>query len=125
MERHAVAGIALKDRPHTACRALEDALILADINAACEDLHLAHYWSRPRTPKDNAVNKRFNRTIQDEFLALGTMTADTVAFNRRLTEWLVGYNFGRPHQALNYMPPISFTFKYHKVLPMYPSSTRA
>lgn len=73
-------------------------------------------------PKDNAVNERFNRTLQDEFLALGNMRADTIAFNQRLTEWLIEYNFRRPHQALNYMPPISFSFKYHKVLPMYPSS---
>jgi transposase InsO family protein len=52
------------------------------------------------------------------------MTADTIIFNRNLTEWLVEYNFHRPHQALGYLPPIHFPFKYHKVLPMYPSSTR-
>jgi transposase InsO family protein len=90
---------------------------------ACQRLGLEHYWSRVKTPKDNAVNERFNRTPQDEFLSLGNMTADTVEFNRRLTEWLIEYNFHRPHQALNYLPPINFTFKYHKVLPMYPSST--
>ena len=27
------------------------------------------------------------------------------------------------YTVLGYLPPISFTFKYHKVLPMYPSST--
>ena len=90
---------------------------------ACEALNLEHYWSRVRTPKDNAVNERFNRTLQDEFLALGNMTTDPIAFNHRLTEWLIEYNFRRPHQALGYMPPINFSFKYHKVLPMYPSST--
>jgi transposase InsO family protein len=90
---------------------------------ACAALHLQHYWSRARTPKDNAVNERFNRTLQDEFLSMGNMLTDTREFNRRLTEWLVEYNFRRPHQALNYLPPISFIFKYHKVLPMYPSST--
>ncbi len=90
---------------------------------ACANLRLEHYWSRAKTPKDNAVNERFNRTLQDEFLGMGNMLTDTVEFNRRLTEWLVEYNFRRPHQALNYLPPISFVFKYHKVLPMYPSST--
>ncbi len=90
---------------------------------ACQDLGLEHYWSRIKTPTDNAVNERFNRTLQDEFISLGNMTADTLVFNRNLTEWLIEYNFRRPHQALNYLPPISFTFKYHKVLPMYPSST--
>ena len=90
---------------------------------ACEELGLEHYWSRVKTPKDNAVNERFNRTLQDEFLSLGNMTADTVEFNKRLTEWLIEYNFRRPHQALRYMPPMNFIWKYHKVLPMYPSHT--
>jgi transposase InsO family protein len=76
-----------------------------------------------KTPKDNAVCERFNRTLEDEFISLGGMTADTTIFNRRLTDWLVEYNFSRPHQALGYLPPINFSFKYHKVLPMYPSST--
>jgi putative transposase len=92
---------------------------------ACNALNLPHYWSRVKTPKDNAVNERFNRTLQDEFLSLGHMTADQTLFNRNLTEWLIEYNFRRPHQALGYLPPINFTFKYHKVLPMYPSSTKA
>jgi transposase InsO family protein len=92
---------------------------------ACTELGMTHYWSRVKTPKDNAVNERFNRTVQDEFISLGNMTADTAVFNQRLTEWLIEYNFRRPHQTLGYLPPISFTFKYHKVLPMYPSSTEA
>jgi IS30 family transposase len=29
--------------------------------AACQQLSLEHYWSRIKTPKDNAVNERFNR----------------------------------------------------------------
>lgn len=90
---------------------------------ACQALNLEHYWSRIKTPKDNAVNERFNRTLQDEFISLGNMTEDTLQFNRSLTEWLVEYNFRRPHQALGYLPPINFSFKYHKVLPMYPSHT--
>jgi len=34
---------------------------------ACEKQELKRYYSRPRTPKDNPVNERFNRTLQDEF----------------------------------------------------------
>jgi transposase InsO family protein len=90
---------------------------------ACALLHLEHYWSRAKTPKDNAVNERFNRTLQDEFIAFGNAITDCDTFNHNLTEWLVEYNFRRPHQTLGYLPPIKFTFKYHKVLPMYPSTT--
>jgi len=91
---------------------------------ACQQHNISRYYSRIKTPKDNAVNERFNRTLKEEFIQLGNMTDDTVLFNRRLTEWLIEYNFKRPHQALDYMSPINFSYKYHKVLPMYPSSTR-
>jgi transposase InsO family protein/transposase-like protein len=89
----------------------------------CEKLKLDHYHSRVKTPKDNPDNERFNRTLQEEFIVMGNMTDDVELFNQRLTEWLIHYNFQRPHQTLDYMPPINFSFKYHKVLPMYPSST--
>lgn len=89
----------------------------------CAKLKLPHYHSRVKTPKDNPDNERFNRTLQEEFINLGNMTDDTEMFNRKLTEWLIHYNFQRPHQTLDYMPPINFTFKYHHVLPMYPSNT--
>jgi len=90
---------------------------------ACNQLDIQHYFSRKRTPKDNAVCERFNKTLQEEFIQLGNMTDNIKYFNQDLTEWLIHYNFERPHQALDYMPPINFTYKYHKVLPMYPSST--
>ena len=90
---------------------------------AAQTLKLDHYHSRPRTPKDNAFDERFNRTLQDEFIALGHLSNDCVFFNKNLTEWLIEYNFHRPHQSLGYETPIEFHFKHHKVLPMYPSST--
>jgi transposase InsO family protein len=89
----------------------------------CEKLKLPHYHSRVKTPKDNPDNERFNRTVQEEFIDMGNMTNDVKLFNQKLTEWLIHYNFQRPHQTLDYMPPINFTYKYHNVLPMYPSST--
>lgn len=91
---------------------------------SCAKLGIPQYHSRIKTPKDNAVNERFNRTLQEEFVQMGNMTTDTVEFNRRLTEWLVEYNFRRPHQTLGYMSPINFIYKHHHLLPMYPSSTR-
>lgn len=91
---------------------------------ACSQLDIPHYFSRNHTPKDNAVCERFNKTLKEEFIQLGNMSDDTGYFNKNLTEWLIHYNFQRPHQTLSYMSPINFTYKYHKVLPMYPSSTK-
>ena len=34
------------------------------------------------------------------------MTTDIKIFNRNLTEWLIEYNFRRPHQTLDYKPPM-------------------
>lgn len=89
---------------------------------ACDKLELKHYWSRPRTPKDNAVNERFNQTLQHEFVNFGNFTTDVDEFNKKLTEWLIEYNFRRPHESLAYATPISF-HNTMQVLPMYPSST--
>jgi len=92
---------------------------------ACKELNIQQYYSRVRTPKDNAVCERFNRTLNEEFIQLGNMTTDINIFNQKLTEWLVEYNFERPHQSLDYLTPIEFTQKYTKVLPMWSSSTRS
>jgi putative transposase len=95
----------------------------AEFEAACKKLDVAHYWSRVKTPKDNAANERFNRTLSEEFIAMGNMTPDTEEFNHRLTEWLIEYNFYRPHQALDYSTPINFIYSHERLLPMYPSNT--
>ena len=87
--------------------------------AACLKLDIDQYYSRVHTPKDNPNNERFNRTLQDEFMAMKGFNPDPLIFNRDLTEWLIEYNFNRPHQALDYQTPMEFS----KVLPMYPSCT--
>jgi len=106
---------------------------------ACDELKISQYWSRNHTPKDNPVCERFNRTLKEEFLQLGNFTTDTVHFNKALTEWLIEYNFVRPHQALDYETPWGMYQSIPKVkpkkkvvispfqgqvLPMYPSSTK-
>ena len=86
---------------------------------ACQKLQIQQYYSRVRTPKDNPNSERFNRTLQEEFIQLGNFHSDPKVFNRKLTEWLIEYNFRRPHTALDYRTPIEFS----KKLPMYSSCT--
>jgi putative transposase len=85
----------------------------------CRRLKIEQYYSRVRTPKDNAENERFNRTLREEFLQLGGYHSDPVRCNRKLTEWLIHYNFERPHQTLDYQTPMHAA----NVLPMYSSIT--
>lgn len=93
-------------------------------NLACQKTGVPRYYNRPRTPKDNPVNERFNRTLKDEFINLGNLTTNVIQFNQKLTDWLIEYNFHRPHQSLNYETPINFN-NSTKVLTMYSSHTIA
>ena len=86
---------------------------------ACESLKIEQYYSRVRTPKDNPNNERFNGTLRREFINMGNMRFDIDEFNKNLTEWLIEYNFQRPHTSLDYKTPA----EYSKVLPMYSSCT--
>jgi len=90
---------------------------------ACQKAQIPQYHSRVKTPKDNAVNERFNRTLKEEFIHQGNMTLDAERFNRNLTEWLIEYNFRRPHASLGYVSPINLIYKHHRLLPMTPSDT--
>jgi len=83
---------------------------------ACDDLKIEHYFSRVRTPEDNCFDERFNRTLKEEFIALGNFTDSPEEFNPDLTEWLIEYNFNRPHQSLGYLSPIEYLTKYQKEL---------
>ena len=69
-------------------------------------LNLTHYWSSPRTPKDNPSNERFNRTLQEEFIAFGNYTNNVSGFNEILTQWLIEYNSIRPHETLGDKTPL-------------------
>jgi len=95
---------------------------------ACNRLKILHVYSRVNTPKDNPVCERFNRTIQEEFMEVDEYfeslltESDLVEANQRLTEWLIFYNFIRPHQTLDYMSPFEYyqlQVKKQKLLPMY------
>lgn len=95
---------------------------------ATKSFKIKRYFSRVRTPKDNPEIERFNKTLKYEWLYDGNLNMNCNNFNRRLTDWLVEYNFNRPHQTLDYLTPMEYIeneyTKKSKVLPMYPASTR-
>ncbi len=55
----------------------------------------------------NVVDERFNRTIQEEFVAHheDILVSYLARFNDVLFEYLGRYNFRRPHQSLAYKTP--------------------
>ena len=101
---------------------------LGEFTQALADLNLTRWFSRVKTPKDNCYVERFNKTLEYEWMYDGNFTPDIKQFNQALTEWLIEYNFRRPHQALNYVVPFEFYMKsmhtyLPDLLPMYPAST--
>jgi transposase InsO family protein len=91
---------------------------------AAKELNITLAYARPNTPKDKPQIERFNRTIQEEFIAMGNSYLPTDEFNRRLIAWIIDYNFHRPHQSLRYLAPLEWVVRYYpKALPMYPVHT--
>lgn len=99
----------------------------AEFEEALNQLAILHWFSRNRTPKDNAEIERFNQTLQTEWLNDGNFTPNINEFNTNITEWLIEYNFERPHEALDYLTPFEYLENTltlnEKVLPMYSSWT--
>jgi transposase InsO family protein len=73
-------------------------------------LHLIHYHTYPRTPKQNPNLERFNRTIQEEFIDFHAgELINAQLFNRKLIDWLIWYNTERVHWAFkNKLSPVQF-----------------
>lgn len=96
-----------------------------EFQAACHLLTIPQWYSRPHTPQDNSVLERFNRTIQEEFIQeTDTDPLFVDDFNQALTDWLIEYNFKRPHKTLDYKTPIEYLDVYYqKMSPMYSSPT--
>jgi len=100
-----------------------------EFERASAGLGIQRYFSRVKTPKDNSEVERFNQTLEYEWLYNSNLSLDPDELNCRLTEWLIEYNFNRPHQSLAYLTPIGYIEKElakirSPVLPMWSASTR-
>jgi len=99
-----------------------------EFERATTKLSIQRYFSRVRTPKDNPEIERFNQTLEYEWLYNFNLSVDPEELNPRLTEWLIEYNFNRPHQSLAYLAPVEYIEKelakiHSPVLPMWSAST--
>ena len=99
-----------------------------EFERAAAKLGIQRYFSRVKTPKDNPEIERFNETLEYEWLYDSNLSLEPEEFNPRLTEWLIEYNFNRPHQSLAYLTPMEYIenelAKIHSlVLPMWSAST--
>ena len=79
-----------------------------EFERAVARLGIQRYSSRVKTPKDNPEIERFNGTLEYEWLYDSNLSLDPEELNPWLTEWLIEYNFNRPHQSLAYLTPIQY-----------------
>lgn len=88
-------------------------------------LHKIHWHTYPRTPKMNAHDERFNRTIQEEYVDYHEYELrDTALFNQGLMKQMLWHNTERPHWSLNFQTPVSFiTSNFPKECEMYLTDT--
>ena len=99
-----------------------------EFERATAKLGIQRYFSRVRTPKDNPEIERFNQTLEYEWLYNSNLSLYPEELNPRLTDWLIEYNFNRPHQSLAYLTPVEYIEKelakiHSSVLPMWSAST--
>ena len=83
---------------------------LAYFQKACEDEKITHFFNRPRTPKDNPVAERFNKSLQQGFYWRCDLTQPLHLINEALADWLIEFNTLRPHESLSMRPPAAVYF---------------
>lgn len=79
-----------------------------EFDAACGAAGIAHFYSYPHSPKQNAYVERAIRTEIDEFYLSAEVPAGLEEHNALLAAWDRVYNEVRPHQALGYMTPAAY-----------------
>lgn len=90
---------------------------------AAKILGIELYYARPYQPKDKPLIERFNGILKQEYINLGNFITDVEEFNRHLVDWLIFYNFKRPHHALGLKRPIEYVNMKTNVLPTWSPKT--
>ena len=92
--------------------------------------NIVQFWNYPRSPKMNAFVERFNRTIQEEHsnYRQWDLKDNLELFNKDLINWLIWYNFERPHLGLKkdvgqFISPMEYMKQYHSMSHMYWTGT--
>lgn len=91
----------------------------AEFEAAAGELGVELYHARPYRAQDKPLIERFNGIIQQEYIDLGNFSLEVERFNRNLMDWLIYYNFKRPHHSLGLKRPAEYAnMKPANVLPI-------
>jgi len=82
---------------------------LGDFDDYLSSQGVRHAFTYPRCPRINGVIERYNRTLQEEFLAFNIHLFHTPKdFCVKLVDWLIYYNCYRVHQSLGLKSPMDY-----------------
>lgn len=92
-----------------------------EFDAILQEKELTHYWTYPRSPKMNAHNERFNRTIQEQFIDYheDLLFTDLDLFNEKMADYLIDYNTIIPHYSLQMNSPVQYLLNTNPQCHMY------
>lgn len=75
----------------------------------CLKQRIIHYFSYPKTPKDNALVERLIQSTEYElWLFDETLIPELDYLNQKISWWIGRYNTHRPHQSLKYLTPMEY-----------------
>lgn len=99
-----------------------------EFERATARLGIQRHFSRVETPKVNPEIERLNETLEYKWLYNCNLSLDPEEFNPWLAEWIIEYNFHRPHQSLAYLTPVEYIEKepakiHSPLLPMWSAIT--
>ena len=77
----------------------------------CEERNIVHYFTHPRTPKENAYVEISHGADEREFYQQGNLIPDLNIMKIKIKEWQNVWNKIRPHEALDYLTPDEYLAK--------------
>lgn len=80
----------------------------------CKQMKLPHYYTQPRSPKQNSYVERSHLTDELEFYQQGNMRTTVELLLPLIKVWQNKYNYERPHQSLNYLTPMKYFQKFER-----------
>jgi len=84
---------------------------LKNFDKLCKELKLTHYYTYPRSPKQNSYVEISHGADEREFYQQGNIHHDIGVMQKKLADWEHVWNNVRPHAALDYLTPNQYLEK--------------
>lgn len=85
---------------------------LKEFEKKCQELGLPHFFTYPRSPKQNSYVEISHGADEREFYQQGNIHMFLDSMRAKLKEWELTWNTVRPHAALNYLTPAEYLKKF-------------